>query len=276
MIDILCNNLSDERLITNTSQQVLYMNFQGNFLLTSVTMVFLSLALGIAALTTVDHLPAIAYYFMLIWTAAPSYSWPAAIGSLSADFYLACWVLWSLANCGHLQPWTVELIFFAAFLCALANFIYCAAQNLRQTWEIQACDFTCRLAIDFIRLYIGLNFCPSLYRKTIAGSAPIWRRRCLYPSRRAARRFFCFARRVVWIWRGHCLDAGIHERALAQLARFCIWLFATFLGHHFTAGFIWAGPGVAGICCVWMVLDCQFCSHGVSQILHRSMYRGPI
>ncbi len=236
------------------------MNFKGHFLLTSTTLILLIIGLGATVFANSASMPAIAYSFMLLWLAAAIVFTLVSYREFVCGYLLGLFSMmigWRIAAMYSLDIATY--ILFAAFLCLLANFIYCAAKNLYAPDNYQHAIPLAGWQLIFIRLYIGLNFVPHFTEKLFAGSAPHMQDVAAFIHLGVPHADF-----FVWL-AGFCefgaaitLSLGFMTR-LGAIGTILYLAVATFLGHHFTSGFIWAGPGGGWeFAVLWMVLIASF------------------
>jgi len=241
------------------------MNFYGHKLLTIATFIALFIGLIIAGLTPDHHMPEIAKHFMLAWLAASvifsiwSY-WEFTCGFLLAIF--SSMIGWRIAAIYNLTD--VSWICLFAFILMFINFIYCAKQNLSHPEKYLHAVSLAGWQLVFIRLYIGLDFVPHFTEKLFAGSAPHMADVNAFISLGVPH-----ADLFVWL-AGLCEFGAAAALCLGILARLgaigaiLYLLVATFLGHHFSLGFIWAGPGGGWeFAVLWIVLISSYAITGL-------------
>jgi putative oxidoreductase len=247
-------------------------NLHGNKVITTLTVVSLFIALITAIITmntifNTTHIPKIAFSFILIWLVA------AIIFSLLSfkEFvsgYLLCafsmMIAWRIGGLYNVQAITYPLIF--TFILLLLNFLYCVWMNLHHPQK-----YIHKISLEgwqliFIRLYLGFDFIPHFTEKLFAGR---------FPRSEDINAFIYLgvphAEFFVWL-AGFCefgaaiaLSLGFMMRlgAIGAALYLCI---ATYLGHHFFLGFIWAGPGGGWeFATMWIVLVLAYAITGAHQ-----------
>lgn len=166
-------------------------------------------------------------------------------------------IAWRIAGIYDLYSLSVPLLF--VFLLYIANFIYCAHINLQFPDKFRHKISLSEWQLVFVRLYLGLNFIPHFTEKLFAGQAP--RELDIKAFTGLGLNDPAF---FVWL-------AGLCEFAaaigvglgflirLAALGAVLYLMIATYLGHHFVKGFIWANPGGGWeYATMWMVLIFAF------------------
>ncbi len=150
-----------------------------------------------------------------------------------------------------------------AFIFLSANFIYSAYLNLSYPEKYLHALSLSDWQLVFIRLYLGFDFVPHFTEKLFAGVAPhmvdvnaFIQLGVPYPD------FF--------VWLAGCCELGAAiALGLGFMMRIgalgtVIYLFiATYLGHHFDLGFIWANEGGGWeFATMWMILILSFAFTG--------------
>lgn len=233
--------------------------FEGSKLLITLTLITLITSFG-AALTLSDaiykSIPSIAYGFMIFWLALSiifsivSYR-EFVVGHLVTLFSMM--IGWRIA-----ALYDIHIIMYAllpAFIFLVLNFLYCAFMNVYYPDRFKHQISSSGWQLVFIRLYIGLNFIPHFTEKLFAGPIPHLGDVNAFISLGVAH-----PDAFVWL-AGLCefgaavaLGLGFFMR-LGAFGAVLYLLIATYLGHHFSLGFIWAGPGGGWeFATMWMVL----------------------
>jgi putative oxidoreductase len=242
-------------------------DFIGNKTITTLTLITLVISFG-AALTVSgeasSQLPTVAWAFMLFWLSISiifcflSYR-EFTIGFLFSIFTM--FIGWRIGAIYSIHTVTYPLIL--AFIFMLANFIYCVHSNLtypeRYIHKLSMGEWQ----LVFIRLYIGLDFVPHFTEKLFAGLGPRMADVNAFTSLGVPDPTF-----FVWL-AGLCEFGAAVALALGFLMRLGSFgavlylLIATYLGHHFNLGFIWAGQGGGWeFATLWMVLIFSFAITG--------------
>ena len=127
-----------------------------------------------------------------------------------------------------------------AFLSALAVFFIARSEDLERTVPVMdATDW----GLTFLRLYVGFDLIPHFTEKLFAGSAPRLEDIAAFQSMGLSGAFWFV------IVAGLCelgIAIGIGLGFLTRLAGACAalyFLIASYLGGHFSNGFIWASEG---------------------------------
>lgn len=190
------------------------------------------------------QVPFIAFIWLMVWLGLAIIFTTISfkefvIGYLCALFCLI--IAWRIAVIIELS--LLRDLMFLSFLFMLINFIYCAWRNIHQPSHFLHPLSMVEWQVIFVRLYIGFDFIPHFTEKLFSG-----------PSSNA---------HVVQAF----IDLGVPDPALfvylaglSEListisiglglfirpgALFCTTylLIATYLGHHFSFGFMWIMPG---------------------------------
>ena len=218
-------------------------DFQGHPYLILGTFIFLIIGLA-AALFFHTPMPAIAFHFMIGWLIVSLIftwmSWHEFVAGFLIGLF-SMMISWRIAGLYGYN--TLAYILLIAFILFFSNFIYCAAQNLKNPTL-----FFNRLSLEewqlvFVRLYLGFNFVPHFTEKLFAGTAPhmedvnaFIQLGVPYPD------FFVWTAGCCELGAAIALGLGFLIR-LGSLGTVFYLFIATFLGHHFSLGFIWANPG---------------------------------
>lgn len=234
-------------------------NFEGSKLLITLTLILLITALGTALTISQEvysTIPKVAYVFMIGWLSLSivfcilSYR-EFVVGYLVTLF--AMLIGWRIAVLYDIHSIIYPLL--PAFIFLICNFLYCAFMNVFYPERFLHKLTVAGWQLVFIRLYIGLNFIPHFTEKLFAGPAP---------HLADVKAFIGLGvdqpDAFVWL-AGLCefgaaiaLGLGLFMR-LGAFGAVLYLLIATYLGHHFSLGFIWAGPGGGWeFATMWMVL----------------------
>ena len=238
-------------------------SFHGNKVLTSFTLLLLLLSLGIALYPSAgvyNYFSGTTYGFMIGWLLAAIIFCLVSYKEFVTGFLVSLFstmVAWRIAAIYNINFMTIPLMI--AFLFFLANFIYCAMMNIQYPEKYLHKVSLAEWQLIFVRLYIGLNFVPHFTEKLFAG---------YLPHMNDVNAFIHLgipnADRVVWL-AGLCefgaaiaLTMGLLMR-IGAIGAILYLLIATYLGHHFSLGFIWAGPGGGWeFSAMWMALMLSF------------------
>lgn len=242
-------------------------NFTGSRELTFLTVcillviALLSFVYSFHILTT---MPLIAYGCMLGWLAIAILCGVFTFKDFVSGFLLCTFTMmiaWRIAALYHIEVLTY--IFLLAFITLLINFIYCAYLNINHPERYLHKVSLAGWQLIFMRLYIGFDFIPHFTEKLFAGAAPHQLDVTAFVSLGVPH-----ADLFVWL-AGLCefgaaiaLCLGLFMRAGAIGAVLYL-LVATYLGHHFSMGFIWANPGGGWeFATMWMILVLSFAVTG--------------
>lgn len=220
--------------------------FYGHKLITTLTL--LSLIVGFVLVCVDDTLlatvPKIAFNFMLFWLTVAICFVVFSYKQFVSGFLLTAFsmmVAWRIAAIYSIESITVPFV--AIFILLLANFIYCIRENLKYPQKFIHPVSLAVWQLIFIRIYIGLDFIPHFTEKLFAGDTPRFAdvQAFLQLGVPHSEFFvylagFCEFGAAIALCLGFMLRLGCVGAAL-YLA------IATYLGHHFMEGFIWAGPG---------------------------------
>lgn len=220
----------------------------GHKILTSLTLLALFAVLALAIYPTIgmDHqIPRIAYIFMVSWLLLAivfcliSYKEFVTGFLISLFSALVSWRIVAIYN----DNGTIIIPFVVAFISYLGNFIYCARMNLKFPEHYLHKISLASWQLIFIRLYIGLDFIPHFTEKLFAGPLPHMNDVHAFMSLGVPNPDM-----FVWL-AGLCELGAAVAFALGFFMRIgacgavLYLLIATYLGNHFSLGFIWAGPG---------------------------------
>jgi putative oxidoreductase len=245
-------------------------NLVGSKLLTTLTTI--SLFYGLLA-TLVDHkaiiamMPPIAFTFLMGWLVVAIISALLSYKEFVCGFLLSAFsmmIAWRIAGIYNIEAITIPLLF--TFIFLLSNFIYCAKDNIAKTPEGMQKAALYIWQLIFIRMYIGFDFIPHFTEKLFAG--PI-------PHQADVQSFVQLGvpHADAFVWLAGCCEFGagialclgllLRAGALGTVIYLGI---ATYLGHHFLLGFIWAGPGGGWeFATMWMILILSFALTGAHE-----------
>lgn len=240
--------------------------YRGSRFFLLLTILSLLLAIGLALYCTDQvyaHLPINAYSWMLGWLflalifSLASYQ-EFVIGFLSSLFCMM--IGWRIAALYDIH--LLMILLSVTFLFFIMNFIYCirAYSNAEENNSLTLSVMNSNWQVLFLRLYLGLNFIPHFTEKLFAGSAPYMIDVHGFTSLGVPHpELFVILAGLCEFGAAITLTFGLFLR----LGAFCavLYLFiATYLGHHFSLGFIWAGPGGGWeFATMWMMLIFSFC-----------------
>lgn len=239
--------------------------FYGHTIITLATVIFLIIGLSLALFNHLSmindlNMPPAAFIFMILWLVISVFFILLSIREFVTGFLislLSMMIGWRIA--GLYGANTVSYILLVAFILFVSNFIYCAAQNIKKP-EI----FLHRLSLGewqlvFIRLYLGLNFVPHFTEKLFAGTLLRMQDvKAFIELGVPYADFLVWAAGVCELGAAISLGLGLFLRLGSLGAVFYLFI-ATFLGHHFSLGFIWVGPGGGWeFAVLWAVLIFSF------------------
>lgn len=166
-------------------------------------------------------------------------------------------IAWRLAGLFDLDRISFPLC--GAFIVYIANFIYCAVINLRYPSTFKHAIPLEEWQLIFIRLYLGLNFIPHFTEKLFAGPGPrLLDVNAFTQLGVPAPEFFVVLAGLCEFGAAIAIGLGFMMR-LGALGAVLYLMIATYLGHHFSLGFIWAGPGGGWEYAVmWVILIISF------------------
>lgn len=234
------------------------LNFKGNLFLTSCTalLIFATLMAVLGVQLHLHLLPHGAFYFTIGWL-----FFAVVSVCLSARLFVGGFLCGLF---GLLIAWRIVAIygillfdwfFVPTFLFMLLNFIQCMTQNIKNPARFRHAVSYGGWQLTFIRMYLGLDFIPHFTEKLFAG--PTARAGDLqafislgipYPD------FFVFLAGLCELAAAISLSMGLMTRLGSLFAAFYL-LVATYLGHHFSLGFIWVNHGGGWeFAVMWMLL----------------------
>ena len=221
------------------------------------------------------NLPTIAYVFMLFFLIATFIFSLISYRQFTLGFLLSLFTLltaWRIAGIYSIITITFPLLL--VFILMFSNFIYCARSNLNQ---LNSPD---RLSLGewqliFVRLYIGFNFVIHFTEKLFAGPLP-------HQADVNAFIQLGIPHPDLFVWlAGLCefgaavaIGLGFMMRIGAVCSAFYLFI-CTYLGRHFTLGFIWANSGGGWEYPVlWTVLVLSFAWTGYHKFTIDEMLEG--
>lgn len=247
-------------------------NFHGHKLITVFTLITLliGLVLGCVTINTImyeTHIPESAYICMIFWLSAAIVFSIISLKEFVTGylFSLFCMMIaWRISGIYDVVLITYPLFF--SFLFMLSNFVYCAWDNIKNP-----ANYLHKLSIEqwqlvFIRLYIGYDFIPHFTEKLFAGSLPRMQdvNAFMYLGVPHAE-FFVWLAGLCEFGAAIALSLGLLMRIGAVGAAIYL-MIATYLGHHFSLGFIWAGPGGGWeFATMWIILILCFAVTGAHE-----------
>ena len=204
----------------------------------------LGLIAACTALFTVsrDVLPLSAGLFTILFLTISTVVWLFVVPRFFVPGYLIGLLTmlmgWRIA--GLLGVDLVAWALFPAFLSAVVVFFITRREDLRRTMPVM--DGT-GWGLTFLRIYVGFDLVPHFTEKLFAGAAPRLEDISSFQSMGLSGAFYFV------LVAGLCelgIAIGIGLGFLTRLAGFCAALYyfiATYLGGHFSNGFIWASEG---------------------------------
>jgi len=242
-------------------------DFEGSKILNTLTLICILISLG-AALTISETLyatmPGVAYGFMIAWLVVSVIACIASFREFTVGYLICVFSLligWRIAALYDVH--SVMYISFGAFVFIVLNFLYCAFLNIHYPERYKHALSLENWQLVFIRLYIGLDFIPHFTEKLFAGPIPhSGDVKAFIGLGVADPDFFVWLAGVCEFGAAIALGLGLFMR-LGALGAVLYLLIATYLGHHFSLGFIWAGPGGGWeFATMWMVLIFTFAFTG--------------
>ncbi len=217
-------------------------SLHGHKLLNIAVTLLLLITLFVSICCTGIHLPSVAYTWMIIWFVL------AIVASAAANYEFApCYLInvfsllvaWRLAALYQINM--VCYLAFLAFILLFANFIYCVINNLRDPNQERISLAAWQLI--FVRLYIGFDFIPHFTEKLFAGIGPrsldiVGFTHLGVPDPV----FFVWLAGLCELGAAIAIGLGLFMR-LGAFGAVLYLMIATYLGHHFSLGFIWANEG---------------------------------
>lgn len=207
-----------------------------------------------------SHVPSTAYAFLLFWLGVSILFSFLSFKEFVPGFLVSLFsmmIAWRIAGIYDLELLSYPLL--AVFLLLLVNFIFCAVNNINNPQQFQHQVSLGEWQLIFVRLYLGLNFVPHFTEKLFSGTPPRQLDINAFTSLGINDPSF-----FVWL-AGLCEFAASIGVGLGFLMRWgalgavLYLMIATFLGHHFSKGFIWANPGGGWeYATMWMVLIFAF------------------
>jgi putative oxidoreductase len=245
-------------------------NFYGNFTVNTLTLLSLIISFCIALVDYKDiilHMPVNVFIFVMVWLGI-SIIFAFIIYREFVCGFLIClfamMVAWRIAAIYDVRMITMPLI--SSFILLLCNFIYCAWINLKQPTL-----FLHQISLEgwqlvFVRMYIGFNFIPHFAEKLFAGTLPYMQDvnafsylGVPYPA------FFVLLAGCCELAAAIALSLGFFMR-LGAIGAALYLIIATYLGHHFSLGFIWAGIGGGWeFATMWIIFILCFAITGAHQ-----------
>ena len=238
------------------------LSFRGNTYLTTGTVCLILVNLiSIFIYKEISQLlPDVAFYFMLFWLLfALSFS-IVSYRNFACGFLLAIFgflISWRISAIYSIE--SLEILFCLTFLLMLSNFLYCILMNLSNP---NGCMHPVPFSgwqLSFIRIYVGLDFIPHFTEKLFAGSEPYLKDVNAFADLGVPHPFILvFLAGLCEFCASISLTTGLMTRTGAIGATLYL-IIATYLGNHFSSGFIWVNHGGGWeFAVMWMVLVCSY------------------
>jgi putative oxidoreductase len=203
-------------------------------------------------------MPLIPYIWMIVWLLVAVIFSFFIEAAFVPNFLITTFTMmigWRISALYELT--LISYLLFVVFILLFINFLYCVITNLRQPSQYKHAYTLSEWQLIFIRLYIGFDFIPHFTEKLFSGIAP----RMIDIQ---AFMHLGVPDPVFFVWlAGLCelaaaigVGLGLFMR-LGALGAVVYLLIATYLGHHFSLGFIWAGGGWE-YAIMWTVLIFSF------------------
>lgn len=203
-------------------------------------------------------------YLMMVWLFVALASSVLLYKNFVCGFLLSAFcmmVAWRIA--GIYAVYNVVFPLTITFALFLFNFIYCAYSNLSDaknslsvnTWQLV-----------FIRMYIGFDFIPHFTEKLFAGPGPRMADINAFIQLGVPHAdFFVYLAGFCELGAAIGLCLGFMMRFSGVGAALYL-IIATYLGHHFLNGFIWAGPGGGWeFAIMWIILILSYSITGAHE-----------
>lgn len=209
-------------------------------------------------------MPGIAYGFMLGWLAIAIICALFTLKDFVSGFLLctfAMMIAWRIAALYHIEILTYT--YFVSFITLLINFLYCAYLNINYPERYLHKISLAGWQLVFMRLYIGFDFIPHFTEKLFAGTAPHMLDVVAFINLNVPHaNFFVWLAGLCEFGAAIALCLGFFMR-IGAIGAVLYLLIATYLGHHFLMGFIWANPGGGWeFATMWMILILSFAVTG--------------
>lgn len=243
------HNPSISKLNMPKSNQNLFHDYPGYPLFFSLNFLILLGIIGLSLTMLAYHpnpsIPGIAYFWLIFWllssliTGLISYK-AFTLGYLASLFSLmTAWRISILIDLNEI----FDLIT-VVFLLMLANFIYFSWQNLHhKTPGLMHSLSMIEWQLIFVRMYIGFDFIPHFTEKLFCGPS-------IHEHLIDAFLHLGLDHANILVWlagicefiSGISIGLGLFIRPGALFCSIYL-LIATYLGHHFSIGFMWVMPG---------------------------------
>lgn len=247
-------------------------DFQGHKLITTISMMGFLIAIltGVTLSRRIffqTHIPMDAYVWLIFWLCAAILFCILSYREFVVGFLISLFCMmisWRIAAIYSISVITYSLL--VVFVCMLMNFIYCAWDNVHHPRK-----YVHHLSIEqwqlvFIRLYIGFDFIPHFVEKLFAGSLPFMQDVNAFIYLNVPNpEFFVWLAGLCEFGAAIALSLGLFMRVGAIGAALYL-IIATYLGNHFSLGFIWAGPGGGWeFAMMWIILILCFAITGAHE-----------
>lgn len=246
-------------------------HFHGHNLISGLTFISLIITLILIAKISsglVDtQMPKIAFIFMASWLSLATIFSLITFKDFVTGFLVTAFSMmtaWRIAAIYDIHTITYPL--FIIFILMLINFIYCAWINLRKPHRFLYELLLERWQLIFIRIYLGLDFIPHFAEKLFAGPGPhahivdaFTQLGVPNPNLFVWIAGFCELGAAIALGLGFLMRLGAAGAALYLII-------ATYLGHHFSLGFTWVGPGGGWeFATMWIILILSFAFSGAHE-----------
>lgn len=243
--------------------------FEGSRFLNGVISLVVLIGLGWACFQAevVQALPVSAFRWLLTWLFLATIFSVVMPKEFAGGFLLTlfslliAWRIVELYDLKRLGGWLS-----LAFVLLLANFTVCAWRNLHQPQRYVHALSLGQWQLTFIRLYIGFDFIPHFTEKLFAGPKPYLDDVQAFVSLGVPHAdFFVYLAGLCEFGAAIALGLGFMMRLGAVGAAVYLGI-ATYLGHHFSLGFIWANHGGGWeFAVLWLVFILSFALSGAHE-----------
>jgi len=241
----------------------------GHTMITIATLTSLVLVLVLVCIddTRMANIPLIAFSFMIFWLSAAIVFAVLTFKEFVSGFLLCLFsmlIAWRISGIYNIVNVSYPLV--VTFALLLANFIYCVHQNLKFPAKSLHPLSLYIWQLIFIRMYIGFDFIPHFTEKLFAGDMPRSMDVSAFVHLGVPHAsFFVYLAGLCEFAAAIGLSVGLLMR-IGSLGAALYLTIATYLGHHFLSGFIWAGPGGGWeFAVMWIMLIISFALTGAHE-----------
>ncbi len=222
--------------------------YQASFLIIYACLSSLLVAAGLAVVVYFNKVNLgfnhIAFFWSIIWLVLAILFTLLSLKQFVIGYLcstMCIMIAWRIAVIGHLN--ILSYVLPVSFILIIANFVYCCWVNLHLTAGSIGKHQVVEWQVLFVRMYIGFDFIPHFTEKLFAGTTihagvvqDFIHLGLPHPNLFVWAAGFCEFISTISIGLGLFIRPG---------AIFCTiyLLIATYLGHHFSTGFMWIRPG---------------------------------